>query len=66
MKEVNYVKFCKDVDDLSDYIVPNLGDQKKATSYASENVVNDISKLNIMSALYSTKRLSVRISLNFI
>ena len=39
MKEVNYVKFCKDVDDLSDYTVPNLGVDQKATSYTSESII---------------------------
>ena len=63
MKEVNYVIFCKDVDDLSDYTVQSVGtDQNKDTSYTSEDVVSDISKLNMMSALYSTKRLSVKSS----
>ena len=63
MKEVNYVIFCKDVDDLSDYTVQSVSaDQKKDTSYTSEDVVSDISKLNMMSALYSTKRLSVKSS----
>ena len=58
LKDVNYIKFWQDVDDLSDLNYTVDPKKNEFTTYVPEDVVTDTSKLDFVGSLYLSKRLA--------
>jgi hypothetical protein len=59
-KEVNYVKFCDDVDNVSEMletVIKGIKPNEKIFD-PNEDIVDDSKDLKLMSTLYTTKKLN--------
>lgn len=59
MKEVNYVKFCDDVDNVSEMletVIKGIKPNEKIFD-PSEDMVEDTKDLKLMSTLFTSKKL---------
>lgn len=61
MREVNYVQFCQEVDDLVDLNASpdKKGNATASTTYVPNDVISDVKNLDLLSNLYLSKRLGV-------
>jgi len=60
VKEVNYVKFCDDVDNVAEMletVIKGIKPNEKVFD-PNENMVDDTKDLKLMSTLYTTKKLN--------
>lgn len=60
-REVNYVQFCKEVDDFTEITSSPEKKHQASTTYIPNDVISDVKNLDLVSNLYLSKRLDVRI-----
>jgi len=58
-REVNYVQFCKEVDDFTEVTSSPEKKHQASTTYIPNDVINDVKNLDLVSNLYLSKRLDV-------
>lgn len=65
-KEVNYVKFCEDVDDMQEMLIFTMRTQKYSENnenkYNSSDLVENVADVNLLQTLYVPRKLMVRIN----
>jgi hypothetical protein len=63
-KEVNYVKFCEDVDDMQEMLIFTTKTQRYSENhgqmYNTPNLVENVGGINLLSTLYVPRKLMVK------
>jgi len=63
-KEVNYVKFCEDVDDMQEMLIFTTKTQKYSENnenrYTAPDLVTNVADVNLLQTLYVPRKLMVR------
>eukprot|EP01016_Furgasonia_blochmanni_P015088 TRINITY_DN1811_c0_g2_i3.p1 TRINITY_DN1811_c0_g2~~TRINITY_DN1811_c0_g2_i3.p1 ORF type:complete len:956 (-),score=361.13 TRINITY_DN1811_c0_g2_i3:227-3094(-) len=56
-KEINYMKFCADVDDVQEYLQTLEQKPQKGSSFVFKDIIDDVRNLDILSTMYVSKKL---------